>query len=112
MTRLTSRSDGRGEPLTALIARWAAGHPQIRRAWLFATPGGASADAQDIALTLELRPVGDSEETLAVWMAHSQEWGRQLDEQVGQPVALDWHDPDDGMAKQPGPETLVYERIR
>ena len=112
MTRLTSRSDGRGHPLTELIARWAAGHPQIRRAWLFATPGAAPADTQSIALTVELRPVGDSEETLAVWMAHSQEWRRQLDEQVGQPVALDWHDPDDGTAKRPGPETLVYERIR
>ena len=108
MTRLSSRSDGTGHPLTEIIARWAAGHPQIRRAWLFATP----ADAQNIALTVELRPVGDSEETLAVWMAHSQEWRRQLDEQIGQPVALDWHDPDDGMAKPPGPETLVYERIR
>jgi hypothetical protein len=48
MTRLTSRSDGRGEPLSALIAAWAAGNPKIRRVWLFASPGGSIVSLDDL----------------------------------------------------------------
>lgn len=110
MTRLTSRSDGSGRPLSETIAGWAAANPQIRRVWL-----SASRD-EDIALTLELRPVADSEETLVVWMAHSGSWHRQLLVLFGRPVALDWQDADSATtAAQPSSgeaKTLVYERAR
>lgn len=107
MTRFTSRSDGLGRPLTALIADWAAGSPRIRRVWLFAAP------SRNIALTMELQPVADSEETLAVWMAHCEQWRRQLQDRIGEPVDLDWHDPDSETKIQADSDegrTLVYER--
>lgn len=106
MTRMTSRSDGRGRPLNELISGWARANPRIRRVWL--SPG------ERIALMLELQPVGDSEETMATWMAHCGGWRAQLKAQVGEPVDIDWYDPD---TETPGPQgkdgrTLVYERAR
>jgi hypothetical protein len=116
MTRLTSRSDGRGHPLSELIAGWAAGNPRIRRAWLFATRGADSAPPEDIGVTVELQPVGDSEETLAIWMAHCEHWRKELETRLGRPVPLDWRDSDGGtLAGPPEAEeraTLVYERVR
>ena len=116
MTRLTSRSDGRGHPLSTLIAAWAAGNPKIRRVWLFASPGRDAAQPEDIAVTLELQPVGDSEETLAVWMAHCEQWREDLEARIGHPVPIDWRDTDGAtMATPPGAEeerTLIYERAR
>jgi len=115
MTRLTSRSDGRGQPLSAVVASWAAGNPGIRRVWLSASPA-ADAREEDIALTLELQPVADSEETLAIWMAHGEGWRGELQARIGQAVALDWRDPDDGTMVPPlpteRPRTLIYERVR
>jgi hypothetical protein len=35
---------------------------------------------------LELRPVGDSEETMTMWMAHCDGWRAQLKTQVGEPL--------------------------
>ena len=115
-TRLTSRSDGPGKPLDALIAQWAARNPEIRRVWLHAGAGRPGGEPEEIAVTLELRPVGDSEETLAVWMAHCERWRTELEASVGRPVPLDWRD-DDGatLAAPPGaeePRALVYERAR
>lgn len=116
MTRLTSRSDGRGHPLSTLIAAWAAGNPKIRRVWLFASPGRDAAQSEDIAVTVELQPVGDSEETLAVWMAHCEQWRKELEARLGHPVPIDWRDPDGATtALPPGTgkaSTLVYERSK
>jgi hypothetical protein len=106
MTRLTSRSDGRGRPLKAVISGWAAGNPRIRRVWL-------SAGAGRVSVVVELVPVGDSEETMAVWMAHCDSWRRELRAQVGEPVNLDWYDPDTETPAPPSADdgkTLVYER--
>lgn len=105
--RLTSTSDGRGKPLRAVVESWAAGNPRIRRVWASVGP------AEDIALTLELQPVGDSEETLAVWMAHGERWRRELQRQLGQAVGLDWQDPDGATEATPPAESgkmLLYER--
>lgn len=115
MTRLTSRSDGRGRPLSALIAGWAAGNPRIRRVWLFAGPAADPARRdEDIALTVELQPVGDSEETLALWMTHCEQWRRQLQAQIGQAVRLGWCDPDGATTAMPASldeaKSLIYER--
>ena len=113
MTRLTSKSDGRGRPLSAMISGWAAGQPRIRRVWLSASPGldsGTSND--DISVMLELQPVGDSEETLATWIVHCDEWRHELRTQLGQPVSLQCHDPDAETAqvRSSGARTLIYER--
>ena len=115
MTRLTSRSDGRGHPLSQLITDCASANPKIRRVWLFASPADA-ARPEAIAVTVELQPVGDSEETLAVWMAHCEQWRNELEARIGHPVPLDWRDTDGAtIAAPPGAEeasALVYERAR
>jgi len=104
-SRLSSSSNGRGEALSALVAEWAARNPKIRRVW--------ASDATD-ALALELQPVGDSEETFAVWIGHCEQWRAELEARIGRPVDLEWLDPD-GAATivQPRPgeaDTLIYER--
>jgi hypothetical protein len=83
MTRLTSRSDGRGRPLSAVISVWAAGNPKIRRVWLSACPEDSDPRDEDISLMLELQPVADSEETLATWMVHCERWRDELRTQLG-----------------------------
>ena len=105
MTRLSSRSDGRGRPVSEIISGWAAGNPRVRRAWL-------SADAGRVLV--ELQPVGDSEETLAIWMAHGDQWRAELHRELGAPVNLDWRDPDSeaNEASADRADTLVYERAR
>lgn len=94
--------------LDELLAGWAAGNPRIARLWLVnhATPG--------VDVQLELRPVSDSEETVAVWLSRRDEWRRELQNLVGSPVALECRDPDDAIwAREPAPgeaRTLLYER--
>ena len=116
MIRLTSRSDGRGQPLSLLLESWAVRNPKIRRVWLLANAGRESADPEDIAIALELQPVGDSEETLAIWMAHCEQWSKELAAHVGHPIPINWRDPDRGKMATPrgteGAGTLVYERVR
>lgn len=114
--RITSRSDGGGKPLSTLIANWAAANPKIRRVWLFAGPAREPAQPEDIAVTVELQPVGDSEETLPIWMAHCEQWRKELEARVGRPVPLDWRDTEGATVAGPtGAEetsTLIYERAR
>jgi hypothetical protein len=97
------------------IARWAAGTPRVRRVWLFAN--GAPQEARgngQIEVALELEPVGDSEETLAIWMANAGSWQSQLRNRVAAAVELEWFDPDGGAAAIEGrlseEKALVYER--
>ena len=98
---------GVNETLTA----WAAGNPRVARLWLLdnTAAGNGAFDVQ-----LELRPVADSEETLAVWVANREKWRRQLQHRLGSPVALECRDPDDALwTREPGARearTLVYER--
>jgi hypothetical protein len=97
------------------IARWAAGTPRVRRVWLFANGAAQMAlgNAQ-IEVALELEPVGDSEETLAIWMANARSWQSQLRNRVAAAVELEWFDPDGGDAaiegRPSGERALVYER--
>ena len=92
-----------------VLASWAAEYPQVRRLWLVNGTGANGLDVQ-----LELRPVMDSEETLAVWLATKEQWRRELQKLVGSPVALECRDPDDAMwTREPGAgeaRTLLYER--
>jgi hypothetical protein len=67
-----------------LVADWAAQRPRIRRVWISA--------AERIAL--ELEPVADSEETLAVWITNCGKWHAELEVRLGRPVSLAWLDPD------------------
>ena len=107
--RLSSSSDGLGAALTAVIAEWAARDPKIRRVWACDTPV-----PEALAIALELRPVGDSEETAAVWLANCERWRRELQGRVRRAVDLEWLDQDESSApNQPRPgevRALVYER--
>ena len=104
--RLTSRSDGRGRPLGAAIAEWAASHPQIRRIWMVT----AAASAEAIELLAELQPSADAEETLALWMAKGGRWRAELRERLGAGASLDWFDPDGATGPAGEARTLVYAR--
>jgi hypothetical protein len=97
------------------IARWAAGTPRIRRVWLFANGARREAPGNgQIEVAVELEPVGDSEETLAIWMANAGSWQSQLRNRVSTALELEWFDPDGGAAeiqtRLNEEKALVYER--
>lgn len=104
--RLTSSSDGRGQPLSVAIAEWAAGNPRVRRVWMV---GGAAAE-EPIELLAELQPAADSEEALAAWLANAGRWRRELQARLGLGVNLDWLDPDGTTGPLGEAKTLVYAR--
>jgi hypothetical protein len=104
--RLTSSSDGRGRPLSAAIAEWAAANPDIQRVWMVAV----AAPKEAIELLAELQPSADSEETLAVWVANGGRWRRELQARVDQAVNLDWFDPDGATRPAAEAKTLIYAR--
>ena len=85
--------------MVPLITDWAAARPRIRRVWM--------SGADQIAL--ELEPVADSEETLAVWIANCGKWHAELEARLGRPVSLAWLDPD--AAWRDPVEELVYESV-
>jgi hypothetical protein len=76
---------GETEALRRLIDEWAAANPRVLGVRI-------SEDATEVAVAP--RPVADSEETLPVWIAHSQAWRRELLELTGRSVRLDLLDPD------------------
>jgi hypothetical protein len=81
------------------IAEWASRHPRIRRVWSSAPQ-----------LALELEPVGDSEETFAVWIAHAERWRAELRAQIDPAIELAWLDADGATAAPAEGRLLVYER--
>jgi len=87
-----------------LIADWAAAQPRIRRVWI----AGADCSGCDV-ISLELEPVADSEETLAVWIANCRKWHAELEVRLGRPLSLAWLDPD--AAWREPVEELVYESV-
>ena len=100
---------GIGNGTAETIARWAAENPKVRRVWVL---GGARAPRLDLAI--ELEPVADSEESLAVWMAHADEWRAALRERVSAGVEVSWIDADGATRSIPEvldePKVLGYDR--
>lgn len=94
--------EGIGKGVAESIARWAAGNPDIRRAWMYGNG--------EVNIAVELEPVGDSEETLATWMARAGLWRSQLQRRISVPFELEWLDPDVGSAALDEAKQLVYER--
>jgi hypothetical protein len=93
------------------LAAWADSNPRIRRVWLF--HGGAKRNANSDAvaeIAIEMEPVPDSEETIAVWIAHAEQWQAELERCVGSSVDLEWFDPD---VDAPLGDTaiLAYDRV-
>jgi hypothetical protein len=95
------------------IVAWAQAIPTIRRGWLV---GDASRcrRGDEIKVAIEVEPVGDSEETLVLWLANSDQWQSQLQEQTRLPVSLEWFDLDGRTPKVRGALAkvggLIYER--
>ena len=84
------------------LAEWADRNPRIRRAW----------GLGDGRIGLELQPVADSEESIAVWLAKSGKWQAELEARFGTAVAIEFLDPD--VPRCPPREqdgALLYERI-
>ena len=80
---------------TEKLAAWAAANPRIRRVWLFGSDAKRAArGGHDLDVAIEMEPVADSEETIAYWIAHAEEWQAELENCVGSGVDLDWFDPD------------------
>jgi hypothetical protein len=104
--RLTSRSDGRGKPLSAALAEWAGANPDIERIWMI--PRAAD---EPIELLAELQPAVDGEEALAVWLANAGRWRGELEARFHEPVNLDWFDPDGAVGPSDETRTLVYARV-
>jgi predicted nucleotidyltransferase len=77
------------------LAAWAASHPRIRRVWIFESEAKRRARSDsELDIAIEMEPVPDSEETVAFWIAHAEEWQAQLEKCVGANVDLEWFDPD------------------
>ena len=79
------------------LAAWAASHPRIRRVWIFESEAKRRAYSDSdiyIDIAIEMEPVPDSEETIAFWIAHAEEWQAQLEKCLGSSVDLEWFDPD------------------
>jgi hypothetical protein len=91
-------------PVEAAVAEWAAGHPKIKRAWIVG----------ELEVAVEIQPVGDSEETIAVWLAKGEQWRSQLRQRIDPTLELEWFDPDRDepfLAEALGRDkTLVFER--
>lgn len=97
------------------IAQWAAQHPQIRRVWVYGSRAkGSHRPDSDIDIAVELEPVADSEEALAVWMSHAGAWRWQLQSGISPKVDLEWFDPDGTTrvvkAGLDEAKVLIYER--
>ena len=105
--RITSRSDGRGRALDALIADWANATPAVKRVWLIDGP-----DERPLDLELELAPVADSEETAVAWLAGCEKWRAQLEARTRREVELEWLDADEGSGGTPAgrARVLVFDR--
>jgi len=96
------------------IVAWAQAIPVIRRGWLVGDAKGRYRPGDEINVAIEVEPVGDSEETLVLWLANSDQWQSQLQEQTRLPVSLEWFDLDGSTPKVHGalPKggMLIYER--
>lgn len=95
----------------ARLAAWAAADPRIRRVWLFDSAAKRKAPSDtDLDVAIEMEPVPDSEETIAYWIAHAEEWQAQVEQCVGASVDLEWFDPDVD-APLGDKAILAYDRV-
>jgi predicted nucleotidyltransferase len=97
------------------IAVWAAENPEVRRVWVFGSRAkGTHRPDSDIDIAVELEPVGDSEETLVRWIAHSTQWEAQLQSRIAAKIDLEWFDPDGSTRRVQAAlsegKGLMYER--
>jgi predicted nucleotidyltransferase len=97
------------------LTGWAEATPRIRRLWIFGSQAkGTHEPDSDIDIAIEIEPVGDSEETLTLWIVNSENWHAQLQQCISLQVDLEWFDPDGSTPKVHGAlrETgvLVYDR--
>ena len=92
------------------LVRWAEAHPRVRRVWVLggASPRNGARDA-DLDVAIELAPVVDGDETLALWMANAEKWHGELEQTTDTRVDLEWFDPDTD-APIDGSARLAYER--
>lgn len=112
----SSTHEGAGSGAADSIARWAAKNRNIRRVWVYARRAKETGRPDgDIDIAVELEPVGDSEETLAVWIANAGLWRAQLQSRLSPTVDLEWFDPDGSTrTDQAGldqAKVLIYERV-
>jgi predicted nucleotidyltransferase len=92
------------------LVRWAQANPRVQRVWVYGgdSPRNDRRDT-DLDVAIELAPVVDSDETLALWIANAKKWHSELEERTGTHVDLEWFDPEtdepiDASAR------LAYER--
>lgn len=105
-----------GSDVRNAVLSWAESTPLIRRGWLFDARAQRSYRSDgDINIAIEVEPVGDSEETLVLWIANAAAWQSQLQEKTGQPLYLEWFDPDGNTRDVGGvpaeAAVLIYERL-
>lgn len=106
---------GVSNAVRTVVAEWARANPKVRRVWVYGSRvKGTHRPDSDIDIAVELQPVGDSEETLAVWMAHCNQWQSELQARIGPTVVLEWFDPDGAtttiQATLDEASMLIYER--
>ena len=77
------------------LVQWAQANPRVRRVWVYGgdTPRNEPRDT-DLDVAIELAPVVDGDETLALWMANAEKWHDELEQRTGTHVDLEWFDPD------------------
>lgn len=97
------------------LTEWAAANSKVKRVWVYGSRAkGTHRPDSDINIAVELQPVGDSEETLAVWMAHCNQWQSELQARIDPGVDLEWFDPDGAttmiQAALDEAQMLMYER--
>ena len=85
------------------VVAWARTNARIRRVWML---GARERPDGNVEIAVELEPVADSEETAALWMAHSDQWQAELQERSGAAVSLEWLDPN---GSTPGVRKAVAE---
>jgi len=92
------------------LVRWAEAHPRVRRVWVYggASPRNETRDT-DLDVAIELAPVVDGDETLALWIANAEKWHDELEESTGTRVDLEWFDPDTDTPMDASAR-LAYER--
>lgn len=105
---------GAAHEVADTIARWAAQNRRIRRVWVVGRAAkGTPRAGEGVDVAIEVEPVGDSEETLAVWMANEGAWRAQLRRSLSRSVGLEWVDTDGTRTDQSTRDEaklLVYDR--